>query len=109
MSRVAVEGESFAISTSYAAGAKVILCIRASAVIAADESHQPRLVQLRRKIREAFYVQADSPIVVECAGFTLLGSAPSEPCQTRDVSGGSTVIAALEPDAIRVIAAEDSH
>ena len=109
ISRVSVGGHSVAISGSYAVGAKVILCFRANDVqVAAGVPSQVRPIRFEGKIREVFCAQADSQIVVDCTGFSLVGSAVSARCQSAGLSEGCAVTASLEPTAIHVILAENS-
>jgi tungstate transport system ATP-binding protein len=109
ISRVAVGGQSVAISGSYAVGAKVILCFRANDVqVAAGVPSRVRPIRFEGKIREVFCAQADSQIVVDCTGFSLVGSAESARCQSAALSEGCAVTASLEPTAIHVILAENS-
>ena len=104
-----VGGQSVAISGNYAVGAKVILCFRASNVqVAAGVPSQARPIRFEGKIREVFCAQADSQIVVDCTGFSLVGSAESARCQSAALSEGCAVTASLEPTAIHVILAENS-
>lgn len=107
--RVALGGQSVAISGSYAVGAKVILCFRAKDVqVAAGVPSQVRPIRFEGKIREVFCAQTDSRIVVDCTGFSLVGSAVSARCQPAGLSEGCAVTASLEPAAMHVILTEDS-
>jgi tungstate transport system ATP-binding protein len=110
ISKVAVGGQSVAISGSYTVGAKVILCIRANDVrIAAGVPSQTRPIRFEGKIREIFCAQADRQIVVDCAGFSLVGSTVSARCQSAGLGEGCAVTAWLEPTAIHVIVGERSR
>jgi len=107
--RVAVGGQRVALPGNYALDSKVILCIRADDVqVAAGEPSPMRPVRFEGKIRDAFCAQADRQVVVDCDGFTLVGSAASTARGSAALSEGCAVTAALEPGAIHIIVAADS-
>jgi len=110
ISIVAVGSQSVGISGQYSVGSKVILCIRATHVLVAPvESGYPSPFNFQGKIREVFCTQRDSQIVVDCAGFTLVGSAKTKGWQGAGLSEGCEVAAVLELGAIHVILAENSR
>ena len=110
ISRVKVGAASVTILGSYGVGSRVILCIRAkNVVIAAAVPHEQSVCRLVGTVQQVFYTQEDSQIIVDCAGFSLVASAHSNRCLNGDLREGNTVAAALNPDAIHVISAEDSH